>query len=102
MPDPRKEITRKYLEKAEEAEPEHVSLDWGAEGKQVELSIEVENGALRRNAEENAKHLMICVVKEHKRLERQVGEKLDICDVVFEPLERGSHQIHAVVKPRQS
>lgn len=102
MPDPRKEIARKYLEKVAEAEPEHVSLNWGSSGKKVEFSIEVEDGAFRENVEENAKHLMICIVKEHKRLERRVDQKLDICDIIFEPLERGTYQVHSVVKPRQN
>lgn len=100
MAEPRKDIIRRYLESAAEADPKHVSVDWSAAGRRVELSIEIEDGALRTKPEENAKSLMICIIKEHKRLERHVGTKLDICDVVFEPLERGTHQIYTVVKPR--
>lgn len=100
MPESRKDIIRQYLDKAEEADPDHVSMNWDAPGSQVELSIEIEDGALQRKPDENARSLMICIIKEHKRLERHVGKRLDICDIVFEPLARGTHQIHSVVKPR--
>jgi hypothetical protein len=98
MPEDQREITRKYLVRAERSDPEHVSVDWGAPGKRVELSIEIEDGALRENQKQNATSLVICIIREHKRLERSVGRDLDICDVQFERLPRGTYQVYSVVK----